>query len=68
MPEYLSRMHVKEELIQVAPGFKILTEISSYPCELFVCKDLVTFFNFFSLCVIKCNVWEMVIKMLKHMI
>jgi hypothetical protein len=61
-------MHVKEELIQVALNFKILPVILSYPWELFVFKHVVTFLNLFSLRVSKCNVWERVIKILKHMI
>jgi hypothetical protein len=61
-------MHVQEEPIKTAPDFKILTEILSYPWEFCVVKDFVIFYNLISLRVIKCNVWEMVLKNLKHMI
>jgi hypothetical protein len=61
-------MYLKEELIKAARNFIILTEISSYLWEFFVFKDLVIFLNIISVSVIKCNVWERVLKNLKHII
>jgi hypothetical protein len=41
---YLLYVYVKGELIQGALYFKILTDISSYPSEFFVFKDLIILF------------------------
>jgi hypothetical protein len=48
-PESVDLLHIqpKGELIKGALAFNIFDEISSYPGESFIFKELIIFFNFF---------------------